>query len=822
MNAAVLWRQSRHQNNPNRRLAMKTFSLLAIFLMSSLSTFAQNLSVSGLVKNQQNEGVPFATVALYQANDSTLVKVETCTENGGFNLGGIKPDRYFMLISSVGYQKYRSLVVELFDTGIDFQTIILLADNQLNEVKIKAQKPLIEVMADKTVFNVQSSLAATGTTALELLRKSPGVLLDNNENIVLEGKTGVLIFLDGKPSILMGQDLNEFLKSLQASDIEAIEIITQPSSKYDAAGNAGIINIRLKKDKRFGTNGSLSTGYSYGQFGKWNNSLSLNHRTRKANLYGTYSNRFGKNWSFINLKREQVNTIFDQRSETIGEASNHNAKLGLDYFLSKKSTFGVIFNLTTNDYNGTTLSRTPIIPQSTNQIQQVLLANNLTALSNYNAYLNTNYRFADTLGHELNIDVDLGRYDRQRTNNQPNLYRNASETETLFSRIYFMDTPTGIGVLTVKADYEQRLWKGKMGLGAKLSVVATDNTFNFFDVVENRNVLNTSRSNNFQYKEQISAAYLNYDRKFKKTNLQLGLRVEQTLSEGNLTSTQNNSDARVKRNYTNLFPSGGVTYNASPNNSFALTYSRRIERPTYQSLNPFEWPLDEISYQKGNAFLQPQYVDNLKLSHTHKYTLTTSLSYSFVRDFFAQITDTTGFNRNFLMEQNIANQQVVNLGVTYPAQLNKWWNAFLSLNAYHTRFDSDNPKFIEVQANVLSFYGQNTFNLPRKWILEISGWYSSPGIWGGTYITRSQGALDIALQKKIFNDEISMRLAMSDLFFTSPWRGTTQFGAVRINGSGGWESRQFRVNLSYNFGNKQVKSATQRQTGLEEEKNRMN
>lgn len=801
---------------------MKTFSLLVIFLVVSLLTFAQNLTISGLVKNQQNEGVPFATVALHYAKDSTLVKVEACTENGGFKFGGIKPERYFLLISSVGYQKHHSLVFALFDRSIDFQTVVLLADNQLNEVKIKAQKPLVEVMADKTVFNVQSSLAATGTTALELLRKSPGVLLDNNENIVLEGKTGVRIFLDGKPSILMGQDLNDFLKSLQASDIEAIEIITQPSSKYDAAGNAGIINIRLKKDKRFGTNGSLSTGYSYGRFGKWNNSLSFNHRTRNANFYGTYSNRFGKNWSFLNLKREQVNTIFDQRSETIGDASNHNAKVGLDYFLSKKSTLGVIVNANFNDYDGATLSRTPIAPQSTNQVQQVLIADNVTALHNYNLYLNTNYKYADTLGHEFNIDFDLGRYDRQRTNNQPNLYRNASETETLFSRIYFMDTPTAIGVLSIKADYEQRFWKGKLGLGAKLSVVATDNTFNFFDVLENRNVFNTSRSNNFQYKEQINAAYLNYNRRFKKTSLQLGLRVEQTLSDGNLTSTQNNSDARVKRNYTNLFPSGGITYNANQNNSFALTYSRRIERPTYQSLNPFVWPLDEISYQKGNAFLQPQYVDNLKFSHTHKYTLTTSLSYSFVRDFFAQITDTTGFNRNFLMEQNIANQQVVNLGVTYPLQLKKWWNAFLSLNAYHTRFDSDNPKFIDVQANVLSFYGQNTFSLPKKWNLEISGWYSSPGIWGGTYVTRSQGSLDIALQKKILNEKISLRLAMSDLLFTSPWRGTTQFGGVRINGSGGWESRQFRVNLSYNFGNKQVKSARQRQTGLEDEKSRMN
>jgi hypothetical protein len=443
-------------------------------------------------------------------------------------------------------------------------------------------------------------------------------------------------------------------------------------------------------------------------------------------------------------------------------------------------------------------------------------------LNSHNLYLNTNYKYADTLGRELNVDVDFGQYGRQRNNLQPNIYQNASETVTLLSRTYRMNTPTDIQIFSAKADYEQRLGKGKIGVGVKMSVVKTDNTFRFYDVVESRDVYNTDRSNEFVYTEQINAAYLNYNRKWKKISLQAGLRAEQTISDGNLISTQSSTDARVKRNYTNLFPSGGLSYNANPNNSFALTYSRRIERPTYQSLNPFVWPLDEISYQKGNAFLQPQYVDNIKLSHTHKYTLTTSLSYSFVRDFFAQITDTTGFNRNFLMEQNIANQQIVNLGVTYPVQLKKWWNVFVSLNAYHSRFDSDNPKFVDIQANVLSLYGQNTFSLPHKWNLEVSGWYSSPGIWGGTYATRGLGSLDVALQKKILKEKISMRLSMSDLFFTSPWRGTTQFGGVKITGSGGWESRQFRLNLSYNFGNKQVKSARQRKTGLEDEANRIN
>lgn len=801
---------------------MKKLLLNLIYLFVSVSASAQTFSISGLVKNQQNEGVSFATTTLYKLKDSSLVKVEICTENGSFKINGIKPDKYYFMVSSVGFQKYRSVNFEVIDRAIDFSSIIMNAENQLAEVKVKAQKPLVEVLADKTVFNVQGSLSATGTTGLELLRKSPGVVLDNNENVVLEGKTGVRIFIDGKPSILQGQDLTQYLKSLQASDIEAIEIITQPSARYDAAGNAGIINIRLKKDKRFGTNGSVAIGYGYGHYGKTNASVSFNHRTRKTNIFGTYSNRLGKNWSYLNFYREQVNTIFDQKAETINDNQSNNIKLGFDYFVSKNSTLGVILNSNFNANDNVTFSRTPIFPENSTIPSQVLVADNTNNSNSRNLYLNSNYRFADTLGHVLNIDFDFGTYGNRRQSYQPNIYKNSDETQEIFSRIFKMNTPTDIGILSTKVDYEQNFLKGKLGLGLKFSVVKTDNTFDFFDVVDSKDVFNQNRSNNFVYTERINAAYISYNKSIKKVDLQLGLRAEQTISDGNLTSQQNNADSRVKRNYTNLFPSGGITYNANANNSWGLTYSRRIERPTYQSLNPFEWQLDELTYQKGNAFLQPQYVDNLKLSHTYKYTLTTSLSYSFVRDFFAQITDTTGYNRNFLMERNIANQQVINLGISYPFQATKWWNVYLSIDAYHTNFKSDEKKFMDIQANVLSFYGQNTFKLPHKWNFEVSGWYSSPGIWGGTYVTRSQGSLDLALQKRIMKEKISFRLAMSDLFFTSPWRGSTQFGGLKIVGSGGWESRMVRVNLSYNFGNKQVKSARQRQTSLEDEKSRIN
>ena len=800
----------------------KQFIFLLLFI-SSLQVFGQNFSVTGLVKSESNEGVPFATVSVFKVKDSTLVKADVCDANGGFKINNLVAENYFLTITSIGFQKLKSPNFSISGQNVDFQPFILVADSQtLKEVTVKAQKPLVEVFPDKTVFNVQSSLSAAGTTGFELLRKSPGIVIDNNENLILAGKTGVRIYIDGKPSVLVGQDLNEFLKSLQATDIEAIEIITQPSARYDAGGNAGIVNIRLKKDKRFGTNGSISLGTAYGHFGKLNSSLSLNNRNKKTNFFGTYSNRVGQTWSFINLNREQVGTIFDQKSETVIDARNNNVKVGLDYFISNKSTFGVILNGNFNANAMTTDSRTPIIPMETGLINQVLVANNLSDSKNYNVYLNSNYKYADTLGHELSIDLDFGKYGNERQSFQPNFYKNGSETITLLERIYRMKTPTLIDIFSTKVDYEQRFLKGKLGLGLKFSQVKTDNTFDFYDVIEQKDVFNAIRSNNFIYNEQIRAAYLNYDRKVKKVSFQVGLRAEQTVSEGNLTSTQANKDAVVKRNYINLFPSGGISYNHNQNNSFALTYGRRIERPNYQSLNPFESQINELTYQKGNAFLQPQYTNTIKVAHTYKYTLTTALSYSFVRDFFTQITDTTGFNKNFFMERNIANQRVFNFEVSYPFQATKWWNVYFSMNAYHTDFKSSDVKFKPIAANVLSFYGQNTFNLPKKWNFEVSGWFASPGIWGGTFKTRSLGSLDLALQKKVLNDKVSIRIAATDVFFTSPWRGTTEFGGLKIAGRGGWESRQIKLNLSYNFGNKQLKATRQRSTSNEDEKNRIN
>jgi iron complex outermembrane receptor protein len=802
-------------------LKKKQFVLLLIIFLSANFAFGQSGVIKGTVSGP-DAPLAFANVILKNATDSSMTKVELTTETGEFSFKSIPFAKYFIEISYLGIAPFGSDVFTLEQALLtldEFRTETVSSD--LATVEVVASRPLIEVQADKTVFNVENTLNSTGTDGFQLLRKAPGVIIDNNDNIILEGKTGVQIYINGKPSPLSGEDLTNFLRSLQSSDIAAIEIITQPSSKYDAAGNAGIINIRLKKDKRLGTNGTVAAGYSRGKNNRYNGSISFNNRTKKTNVFGTYSNNFGETWSFINLDRIQEGVRYNSQTEALDSRTTHNSRIGFDVFPHANHTFGVLLSGTFYERDSKGLTSTPISPVGTEQPDQILKAQSIINNNNANLAGNINYRFADTLGHELTFDLDYGRYDRERTSFQPNEYLNGEQTTQLFERNFRMITPTAIDIFTAKLDYSQNLLGAKVGIGAKYSLVNTDNTFDFYDVIEGNDEFNADRSNVFLYSENINAAYINISKKWEKWNVQAGLRAEQTISEGDLTSTQTSEEDNVKRNYLDWFPSGGITYTPNFTSSWALTFSRRIQRPNYQTLNPFESQIDELSFSKGNPFLQPQYTNNVKLSHTYKYRLTTSISYSYIRDFFANITDTLGSTRNFLITRNIANQEVWNLGVSYPFQVAKWWSVYLSVNAFHASYQGSDEKFRAIDQSTVSFYGQNTFSLPKGFRLEVSGWFSSPSVWGGTYLTRSMGSLDLALQKKFLNDRLSVRLAVSDVLFTSFWRADMRFGDLYIDGSGGWESRQGRINISYAFGNNEVKNNRKRKTGLEDEDSRI-
>lgn len=796
---------------------MRKIFTIVLFL-AVIHAFAQSQTVSGLVQPAQAN----YNVLIYPSGKDAFLKAALTDANGKYTFTQIPQGEYFVKISAVGFLEYQSAKFKVTEQAMVLPTAVLIEKvNQLNEITVKAKKPMIQVLADKTVFNVQNTINATGASGFELLRKAPGVVIDNNDNLIVEGKSGVLIYIDGKQSYLTGADLTNFLKTIQASDVDSIEIITQPSSKYDAAGNAGIINIKLKKNKNFGTNGTVSSGTNIGRYQTSINSLSLNNRNKKNNFYGNYSDRFGANKDFINIHREQSNTIFDSRSRTKNTVNANNLKIGYDYYANAKNTFGVMVSGNFNNSFSNANTRTPIRPINSAINDSILLAQNNDHHRTYNLYSNVNYKYADTSGVSLNIDLDFGKYGSKKEVNQPNTYLANDELTVLNQNISYQNTPTDIDIATFKTDYEQRFWKGTISLGMKTSLVKTDNTLDFYNVIGGTNILNPNRSNNFIYKENVNAGYINYNRTIKKFNFQFGLRVENTNSDGKLNALISTNNERVKRNYTDWFPSGGITYNMTDKHSLALIYSRRIERPDYQSLNPFEYQIDELSFMRGNPFLKPQYTDNYKLSHTYNYSLNTSLSYTRVSDFFAQVIEASGTSRSFLTSRNVATEEVINLGVSYPFDLNKWWNVYLSVNAFKSIYTATNDSFNSISQETLNIYGQNTFKLPSGISMEVSGWFNSPSIWGGTFKTSSIGSLDMAFQKQFLNKKLTARLAFSDILYTSPWKGRTRYAFVNIVGDGGQDSRQVRFNLSYKFGNDAVKKSRQRETGLEDEKNRI-
>ena len=801
---------------------MKKFC--AFFLLTTLvvtSVFAQK--ITGIVLDASGKPQEFANALLLQTKDSSLVKGAITDEKGYFEIENTEGS-VFLHISMVGFKNFSS---PAFDgkLGKDFGSIKLqILDNELKSVTVTARKPTFVMEADKMVMNIEGNINATGNTAIELLRKAPGVLLDKDENLSLKGKGGVRVYIDGRPSQMSGKDLTTLLRGLNANDIEAIEIITNPSAKYDAAGNAGIVNIRLKKNRKIGTNGSVSLGASYGQSAKFNEGFNLNYRDKKVNVFGNYSYNKGRWDQELYLMRAQNGLVFDQSSPSFNDNIGHNAKTGVDFFLNSKNTVGVLVTGNYNDGFWQTDSRTTISRVGQNKIDSVLVASNKMLTTSLNMTYNANYRFADTSGHEFNVDADYGTYTGRGNSFQPNYYKSADESRIFSTNIYKNITPTDIVIKTLKADYEQKVGKGKLGIGLKASNVKTDNTFDFFNIVQDADVKDNSRSNRFTYDETVSAAYVNYNRPLsKKLTLQLGLRGENTKSVGKLIATNQNNDKAVDTSYLNLFPSGALSYNVGKNYSVNFSFSRRIERPRYEDLNPFEFKLDELTYQKGNPFLRAAFTQSYEINQTLFQKVNVGLSYSRQRDVMSDILDTTEAKRTFQIKTNIASQQNYSLNVSSPIPIAKWWEGFINIWVTRVNYKSTTSATFPIDAALtqFGFYSEHTIQLGKGWSAQFSGWFNSPQLWGGVMKMTSQGMMDVGIQKKFWHDSAIAKFTFGDILNTSSWSGKTIAGGSNLKIHGGWEGQIARLNLTYRFGSNEIKSARDRKTGLEDEKNRL-
>ncbi len=782
--------------------------------------------LSGKVLDEQQKDFPFSTVSLLSVKDSALVKGTLSAENGSFTFSGLKPGSYLVSVYVVGYKKLLKGPFTLTaGNKKHIGTLQMLVEaQQLKGVEVVKKKPLIERQIDKTVVNVEKSALAAGNSALEILARAPGVTVDKDGKISLRGKQGVNIMLDGKPAYLSAEQLANLLRSTEGNAVQSIELITNPSAKYDAAGNSGIINIKLKKNRSYGTNGSVLAGGGYGAYYKFNGGLSLNHRQKKFNVFGNLD--YGENKRFGGTDIERVNgtatdpTYFDQTNFSRRMRKNGNYKAGIDYFISDKHTLG----FTANGYNshGHTDSKVlTLIGSAPGRRDSSVVASNPNGYRYTGNSFNMNYKGTlDTLGQEISADAEYADHVGREDNNFNNQYLDVTGQQLKPPYLFRNLAKTTTRIRAAKIDYVYPLQKDmKMEAGLKTSFVKTNNDF-YFENFDNGNWINDlRRSNQFLYDESINAAYINVNRKFGKTSVQLGLRAEQTNSKGNSVTEQKVAD----RHYLNLFPSVFLNQELGKKHEMGFSYSRRVDRPNYESLNPFIYYLDLYSYRFGNPFLKPQYTNSFELSYSFKKELHMSVGYSHTTDVMSDVLLTdTATKTIFISNQNLATQDSYNLNVNYPLQITSWWNSSNNLNTYYNKFSTPDLLGTPYKSGKLaaSFNTTHTFTFKHDLGAELSGWYNSRQVYG-TLLIDPQYSIDLGLSKGLMNKQLNIKLAANDIFKLQKSRIRSALPSQNYLIKERWESRVFRMTLTYRFGSNEIKAARERSGSADAEGRRV-
>lgn len=519
---------------------MKQFTLLfilSILSLTSLKAQDQKGKISGTITDENGNPIP-ATITLKSQTDSTIQKITT-TAAGKFFLNNLKIDKYQLLLNAVGYKNINeNIEINSSKCHISKDYIMISISNNLGSVNIAAKKPLIERLHDKMVMNVENSIVSTGNNALEILAKIPGVSVNQDGIISVLGKSGVHVLIDGKSTYLSAAQLAVRLKSLSGNELKSIELMTSPSARYDASGNAGIINIKLKKNSSFGTNGNIDLGLGYGENPKSDAGISFNHNSKNFNIFGSFTNQNNKYQEDLNINRitpdGTSDLYFHQYNTQIRSSHNNNYKLGLDYFINERNTIGFLtsgyFNHGHDSSNGKTN-----IGKNLTQTDSSIVADNPSTNKYRNQTYNINYKSViDTLGQEFAIDLDYAAYRSEEYTMYNNYFSDAKGLPYKPPLTFRNLTPSQIKIKVAKMDYTLPLSpKTKFDFGIKSSWVSTDNNFRFENLIASQWQNDQTRSNQFIYDENINAAYANFKHEFKSTSVEVGLRAEQTNSKGN-------------------------------------------------------------------------------------------------------------------------------------------------------------------------------------------------------------------------------------------------------------------------------------------------
>lgn len=787
-------------------------------------------SISGTISDDTKKPLDGATLVLLAAKDSAVISTSLAKPDGSFAFQNLKNNTYIIKATYMGYKNYISQPVTVSqDKPVNLPAIVLFpVGKTLNEVAITAKKSYVQQKIDRTVVNVGALISNTGANALEVLSKTPGVQIDADGNITFKGKSGVLVMIDDKPTYLSAANLATYLRSLPSSALDQIELMDNPPAKYDAAGNAGVINIKTKKNTARGFNAVASVNLAQGFYGRTDESINFNYRLDKVNFFANVAYNKQKTFRKLEIDRH----YFDANGELASSlqdisyfrpsSNNTNIKAGLDYFTSPKTTWGIVFTGSlSRDHDSSPVYS--LLYDKTGGLDSTINTLNTSKNKFDSKGINVNYTHKfDSTGRALTFDLDyisdISGSNQFFVNNTFLPDGTLTNSQTISNNL-----PATINIYSAKVDYSHPLkGKAKLEAGVKSSYVNTDNAANYFNVIDNVSTIDYNNTNRFLYKENINAGYVNFNKTFGRFSLQTGLRLENTNGNGHQLGNAHKSDSSFVKHYTNLFPTAYFSYNldTAGHNVLVVSYGRRIGRPSYGSLNPFTFFVDKFTYFSGNPFLKPQFTDDYKLAYSFKSLFTVALAYNRTTDVQNETIQKVG-NTFISTTGNIGQQKTLDFSVSSNLQPAKWWSVNLYAevynNAYQGAFYSG---YLNQSKTTFSANGNNQFTLSKTWSAELSGFYNTSGAYG-QFVSIPTGMLNAAIQKKVLNNKGSIKLNMRDIFKSFSPSGTiTNIAGATATYHNFVDTQVATLTFTYSFGKLTNVPAKRNTGGAESEQGR--
>lgn len=786
-------------------ISFKRYTIIFLVSLLSQAALAQNGNglLSGKLQDAQGAPLAFANIILLKASDSALVSGTVANGEGAFTIATPVAGTYFLKFTSIGYKARTTATFQVSGPAYnkDFGSISLQEDlKMLEAVVVETLHPKVITEADKMIVSVEGTALAAGSSVMEVLAKSPGIWIDQDGNIQLNGKGGVKVMLDGRPTYFSAKELQNLLQGMPAENIREIEIISNPSARQDAEGSAGILNIKLKKNRLQGVNGSVYANYAYNRLHTYSGGASINYKkaawNSSLNLDVAERNSFSQIRMEREFNQEGDYTRFKQRSYEVRKNRTPSLKLDSDYELSAGHTIGVSLSLAQwenpKDFNAQ-------MQLLRSEVQENLSVdmNTRTSESKKSGMLNLHYiAELDTLGSKLTADLDYVHLSTKNVSSFRNAFEYAIHNNMNVQNLE-TENPSAYRIYAGRLDLTLPIGKSKVEAGLKGSYVESDNNLQFFSLEDARKLPVDSMSNHFLYRENILAAYGTFSTSLgEKWNLQAGLRAEQTFSEGESLST----GELTKRKYLDLFPSIFVQQIISPSYQLSYNYSRRINRPPYEALNPFLIYFDPYTTLQGNPYLRPEYAHSFEVTQTFKQAYNLVLGYSSSKDFFVEIplqdaeTKTT-----VLVKQNMERFRNFRATLVAPIEVMPKWSIFNNVMLAYQSFETEVNNQREFNKG-LFFLAQlnNTVKLPLGIITEFSGIYQGPLAYG-LFQVDSRWWLNAAVKKAFLNEKLDVSINVTDLLDSFRESGRADVGLNRNYFEQFRGMQSIKLNLRYNF-----------------------